>query len=159
MTIWLKPIGTQEHPVSEDSCKSFRYEAHFQKEKRPSGVKEGDILIIYAVHHKWLVGYGEVISRIFESSKEEQAEEPWRVRFPYGVYAENKSTAFSSNWFGHKLDLFALGKEYYEATEQPLTRPGAENLNAIEWGHSHIALAEGFARFLLKKMDDSIINK
>lgn len=159
MTYWFKPIGTQENNALESSNQGYRYEVHFQKEQRPSGIQIGDILILYAVGHKCLISYCEVISRVFESPQAEQAQENWRVRFPYGVYAESRSPAFSENWKGASLSPQALGKAYHEATGLPLTRPGREHLNAIEWGKSYFALSDDFAQYLIKEMNQAISPK
>lgn len=159
MTFWLKPIGTHEVHLPEDDYKAYRYEVHFQKEQRPSGVRVGDVLILYAVGHKCLIGYCEVISRVFESPDTEQEQETWRVRFPFGVYAESKSKTFSENWKGFSLSPQALGKTYHELTGLPLTRPGKETLGAIEWGKSYFALADDFARHLIAEMDKAVNQK
>ncbi len=153
MTYGLKPIGTQEENAHIDANQGYRYEVHFQKDKRPASVKVGDILILYAVGHKCLMGYCEVISRVFESAPAEQMAEPWRERFPYGVYAENRSKSFSENWHDLRLSPQHLGKAFHESTGLPLTRPGTEHLGAIEWGKSYFALADDFARHLIETMD------
>lgn len=153
MTYWLKPIGTTELPLPEAAYKQYRYEIHFSKARRPSGVHVGDILLLYAVGHKCLVSYCEVISRMFESPQSEQEAEPWRMRFPYGVYAENKSKAFSENWEKILFKPQIIGDAYHSSTGLPLTRPGNEELGAIEWGHSYFALADDFARYLIAEMD------
>lgn len=159
MTYWFKPIGTKEVHLPEDNYKSYRYEVHFQKDQRPAGIHIGDVLILYAVGHKCLIGYCEVISRVFESSSTEQSKENWRVRFPFGVFAENKSVGFSENWKLASLSPQGLGKTYHELTSLPLTRPGREHLGAVEWGKSYFALADDFALHLITELNKSISSK
>lgn len=72
MTKWLKPIGSTKVSLPEIAYKHYRYEVHFSKAGRPSGVHIGDTLLLYAVGHKCLIGYCKVISRVFESPEAEQ---------------------------------------------------------------------------------------
>lgn len=141
---FLKPVGSSDHPYSEDRViPSGIIEMHFSK-RRPSAVKPGDILICYGVGVRKLLGYFKVrTAPYFDDSDND--------RWPWRVEAENLSPEYSQNWASYDNTLYNLQSAY--GADKVLTYVGGKSLGALNFGADKIQLNEEFAKFLIGIID------
>lgn len=152
MTFWLKPVGLPDSKISPEEWYGQYVYIHFPV--RPSGVKVGDQMLIYAVGHRLLVALVEVISPPWLSTKDEiSAIGAWRGDFPWNLACKNLKKNFNLSWHQNKVNPLILAEEYHTRTGQPVTRKGHPNLDALQRQKDKIGLTEGFAQFLIQKME------
>ncbi len=71
-TIWLKPIGWRDGPIPisepwDSDVRSITFG------RRPIGIKDGDIIITYAVEHRRLLGVGVSLGNLTRLTADERA--------------------------------------------------------------------------------------
>ena len=150
--IWLKPVWYSEEPMKEGTVfAKLREELYFSK-RRPSGIRQGDIIIVYGVGTTKLVGIFTVTSEpIYTSENEIDDDDEWKKRWPWYVRAVNNSPQFSSTWWTHKLFINELVNDYLKEYEyeKPITRAGGQTLGALNFGLDKVALAHHFGLYLI----------
>ncbi len=150
MTYWIKQLGLPQHKISETDQCYFTRTIDFPE--KPTGIKIGDQLFIFAVGHKYLYAQLEVLSIPFMGHDDEFASNARNRDFPWLLFCRNLNKPFSDRWFEYKLDMLDMAQKYNEETEGLITIPGAPNLNGLLYGNSYIGLRDGFAHYLLQKM-------
>jgi len=150
MNYWIKQLGLPHDKIKLDDYCDFSRTIDFPE--RPTGIKIGDQLFVIAVGHKFLYAQLDVLSIPFEGHPEEFTTGIRNRDFPWLLYCRNVNKGFSDAWFDHKLDMMAIAVEYHEKTGNPVTSPGAPNLNGLLHGNSYMGLQEGFVQYLIQKM-------
>ena len=153
---WLKPIGETNEPIlpSRKFSKATEY-LHFST-KRPTGVKENDILIVYGVGAKQILSIYQSISVPERVTPEDIEEKPRLERWPWYVIGKNLTPNFGNNWAKHKLYASTLVKKYLKKNHDGfITSVGGKNLNALMYSIDKIKLDPGFAKFIIKNVTDS----
>ena len=114
MTFWLKMIGTSERHWPEN----LSYDrGHIEfRGRRPSGVRPGDRMILYAVGSKRLFAVVDVISEWQESDEEEW---PYRIdiKWPAAVNVAPSSGVYA-NEVSPDLTERVRRKSHIRLTEQ-----------------------------------------
>jgi len=149
MNYWIKQLGLPHDKIKlNDKC-DFSRTIDFPE--RPTGVKIGDQLFVYAVGHKFLYAQLEVLSVPFEGHPEEFSSGRRHPSFPWLLYCRNVNKAFSDHWLEHQLDLYQLAEEYHAQTGALVTKTKG-NLNAVNAQKSYFKVQEGFVQYLIQKM-------
>lgn len=157
--IWLKPIGTTEEPVSTvHRFDGAIEELNFSK-KRPSGVRQGHILVTYGVGVNRVLSVFEVITDPEEASAEQKRAEPWRERFPWSLLGRNLTPRLGRDWNQIGLDKGALKDEFLRAHPTgSITQAGGQNYNALRQGNDKIRLSNEFGRFVIARILETLRN-
>ncbi len=142
---WLKPIGTNENPISwNEKFIEIETNLHFSN-IYPRGVKIGDILITYAVKHKNILSIYRVISKINKTSNPND-------RFPYYVVGENLTSYYGEKWNEYKITIsnekeLALSKKLFNVTPS-----GKNSYGSLMQGSDKLKLTKEFAEYLISKI-------
>jgi hypothetical protein len=150
MTYWIKQLGLTDNKIQPTDLCGFSRTIDFGS--RPTGIKIGDQLFVYAVGHKYLYAQLEVLSVPFEGHPEEFVTGVRNSDYPWLLFCRNLDKTFSDLWFDYKIDLLELAKQYHAETGSPVTTEDSENLNAIMNRKSYVRLQEGFVQYILQKM-------
>jgi HKD family nuclease len=154
VTVWIKPSGVAEDPVRAGDTRYAKSKVRLRfSVRRPSGVHVGDLMVVYGVGAKQLMGLFEIISHPVHATPEELVADATQARWPWRVIARNLTPVYSATWWEYNLHLTALMAEYqslYPAA--PLTLSGGQTLGALNYGADKVRLASGFAAFLIEKV-------
>lgn len=144
---FIKPVGSREEPYTKHE--PIGNDLYFSK-KRPSAVREDDILICYAVcNQQHMLGYYKV-----SSDSPLKVSDPENVRWPWYVNCECLSNSFSNNWWNYNLFMDEIKKEYHSLYPYaPLVHNGGTTLGGLQWGTDKIQLDKKFARFMIEAID------
>ncbi len=152
---WLKPIGATGNWVEEN--RSFdRVEdvLHFSTIP-PTGVREGDILLAYAIGWQLMLGIYESTGKPIYATEEEIEDDSWLERWPWYIPARNLAPGFGANWRLIGLSLTDVVYQYHELNpDSAVTASGATNFNALNHGKDKIKLDNDFAAFLINRMEE-----
>jgi hypothetical protein len=111
--VWLKPSGWSEDPVRAGDAHYAEPEVELDfSRKKPSGVRNNDLVIVYGVGDRRLMGLFEVTGPPTMSSDKELGEIHWKPRWPWHVPAKNLALAYSKAWSTFNLHLGQLRDEY-----------------------------------------------
>lgn len=145
---FIKPVGVSAEPFSEHRRLSTDIQVlHFSKRK-PTSVREGDILICYGVGTAKLLGYFEVI------------EDPYYLegtssRWPWEVKAKNLCPEYSERWNMFNNTISTIQTSYDSSL--PITKNNrGRTLGALNFGVDKIQLTEEFASHVINIIEDSI---
>ena len=145
VTCWLKPYGTVKNPVltttkfdADPFCVTFA--------KGVNNVKEGDVLIVYAVGSRMVLS---VFVATGQRGKLTEFENPRDGRWPYYVICDNLTPLFGANWPSFNLTLDFLKKSYLYKYPYKNVRPGSQNFSALQWGGDRLKLDREFAFFVI----------
>jgi hypothetical protein len=95
---WLKPIGSKTEMINwETRYDKIDTDLHFS-DKKPSGVKQGDILITYAVGHKNILSIYRVTSDVRNTGKATD-------RWPYFVVGKNLTPYYGKEWNKYSITI------------------------------------------------------
>ena len=146
--IFIKPIGVSSDPIPESATFSNDIDnLHFSK-RRPTAVREGDVLVCYGVGTSKLLSYYRVVSDI---KKEED-----NTRWPYYVIGKNQSKAFGQIWSQFDFHINHLAQEFKDTNPSiPLTFAGGFTLGALNYGQDKIRLTPEFGQFLIQKISEN----
>ncbi|WP_165997574.1 restriction endonuclease PLD domain-containing protein [Bacillus sp. Cs-700] len=145
---FIKPVGVSDNPFSEDRKLSPDIqELHFSKRK-PTAVREGDILICYGVGTAKLLGYFEVIEGPYFL-------EGTSSRWPWEVKAKNLCPEYSERWNTFNNTISSI-QSLYNAT-LPITKNNqGKTLGALNFGADKIQLTKEFASHVINIIEDSV---
>ncbi len=140
---FIKPIGWTDKPFEENRVLDAGImEMHFSKRK-PSAVRNGDILVCYGVGSTKLLGYFRVVSDPYYDDSDS-------TRWPWRVKAENLSPIYSQIWASKSNTLSHIRALYGD--NKVLTYVGGKSLGALQFGADRVQLNEKFAMFLIDLM-------
>ncbi|HCY32603.1 MAG TPA: hypothetical protein DHV06_13690 [Bacteroides thetaiotaomicron] len=144
-TCWLKPIGTQEHPVSNDDLHDTLFRDITFK-VRPVGVKEGDIIICYAAYRKHIVSVYRARSKWFRNASD---------LFSYSIKGENLFPYYGSEWFKSEITINTIKSEIISGKQFTVTPNGANDYKRLQQADKMIVTSE-YANYVIQKLE--IIN-
>jgi HKD family nuclease len=137
---FIKPIGSSEEPYPETSkLDNGIIKLHFSKRK-PRAVREGDILICYAVGSTKLLGYFEVTTPPAFLGNDDD-------RWPWYVKAKNLCPSYSEKWTIYNNTLASVQEKFTNGA--PITYIGGKTLGSLNYGSDKIRLTECFAKYLI----------
>lgn len=148
VTYWLKPLGKSPTPVPSNRLfGGGEHRITFTK-KKPSGVKEGDVLIAYSVVSQQLIS-------VFVAGKERgkltHFDEPGDEQWPNYIICRNETPEYGANWPIMKLTLRDLRKDFVKNSSTSIT-PTGNSINVLQRGSDHIRLTPEFAEFVIEMM-------
>ncbi|MCY8972166.1 NgoFVII family restriction endonuclease [Bacillus atrophaeus] len=145
---FIKPVGVSDEPFSEYRRLSTGIqELHFSKRK-PAAVREGDILICYAVGTAKLLGYFEVIEGPYYLDGTSS-------RWPWEVKAKNLCPEYSERWNTFNNTISTIQASYNPTL--PITKNNqGKTLGALNFGADKIQLTEEFASHVLNIMENYV---
>lgn len=148
---FIKPVGVSENPFSENRKLSTNIQnLHFSKRK-PTAVREGDVLICYGVGTTKILGYFEVIDGPYYL-------ENTNSRWPWEVKAKNLCPEYSERWNLFNNTISTIQKSYNPTL--PITKNNqGKSLGALNFGVDKIQLTEDFASHVINIIIDSISTK
>ncbi|MBG9587996.1 restriction endonuclease PLD domain-containing protein [Cytobacillus firmus] len=145
---FIKPVGVSDEPFSEHRRLSTGIqELHFSKRK-PAAVREGDILICYAVGTAKLLGYFEVIEGPYYLDGTSS-------RWPWEVKAKNLCPEYSERWNTFNNTISTIQASYNSTL--PITKNNqGKTLGALNFGADKIQLTEEFASHVINIIEASV---
>lgn len=152
--VWLKPSGWSRDPVrpGDNHYAQPQVELDFSR-KRPSGVRIGDLVIVYGVGDRRLMGLFEVTGPPVMASDEEKAAIQWKPRWPWHIPARNVALAYSKAWSTFDLHVGTLRDEYrMTRPNSAVTYAGNPGLGTLNRGNDKVRLHPDFARFLVDRL-------
>ena len=154
VTYWIKPLGTSEEPVSENTL--FGQTEHdITFAKYPKRVMAGDVLITYAVKTQRMLS-------IYTAKEEKDSVKYFKrergKQWPWYVKCINNTPLFGANWPNINLTLRELRESYLREFPDGLVSEKSQNLDAIKYGHDHLRLDARFAEYVIKKMMENTYN-
>lgn len=154
LTYWLKPLGRDHKPVPETAFYGeTKQQITFSKRGRPTGVKEGDILIAYSI------GTMQLISVFVAGNDDDRGEltkfqMPGDDKWPYYIWCKNVTLLYGATWSKRKLTLHSLRDEFLRCQPTSTVLPSGNKLNALQWGSDHVRATVEFGEFVVRKMKD-----
>ncbi len=152
---WLKPIGAVGHIITWDSkFDQIDTDLHFS-DKYPRSVKQGDILISYAVGHKNILSIYRVKSKVNNTGNQGD-------RWPYYVVGENLTPFYGSDWNNYNITISNQKQEVINAGLFNITPSGKNSFGSLMRGADKLRITKEFANFLIEKVlkiDDEISMK
>ena len=147
-TFWLKPYGTIDQHVPS-SLKFDGDEKDITLAQGVGSIKEGDVLIVYAVGGRQVISIFEATGKhgkktVFANKRDE--------RWPYYVICKNLTPEFGANWFSTNLTLDALISSYLQLHPTKDIRPGSQNLAVMQWGRDRLRLEKGFGKYVVQEV-------
>ena len=122
---WLKPIGVSDNIITWGRAfDEITSDLHFSN-KRPSGVKIGDILIAYAVGHKNILSIYRVISDIKYTGNPNN-------RWPYYVIGENLTPYYGKDWNQYDITVSNQKNEVLNKKLFDITPSGKNSYVSLE---------------------------
>ena len=148
VTYWIKPLGTSEEPVSENTL--FGQTEHdITFAKYPQRVMAGDVLIAYAVKtQRMLSVYTATEEKGYVKYFKRERDKQW----PWYVKCKNNTPLFGANWPNINLTLRELRESYLREFPDGLVSMKSQNLDALKHGHDHLRLDTRFAQYVIEKM-------
>lgn len=152
ITVWLKPVGDTKQPIEEtDDYWSTEHRLHFGK--RPTGVKIGDLVIVYAVGHKKIVGLYEIVGDIERLTPQELADWPRGSRWPWARAGNPLTPEFSRYWPEENLFLRDLVANFKATAPDKAEAEKVDHLSgALQRKNDKIRLLPGFAAFAIAEI-------
>ena len=142
---WLKPIGVSDDLISwERIFDEVDSDLHFSKLK-PKGVKEGDILICYAVGHLNILSIYKVKSEVKYTGNEND-------RWPYYVIGENLTPYYGQNWNSQGITITNQKNEVIDKGEFNVTPSGKNSYGSLMRGADKLRLTTEFGQYLIDKI-------
>ena len=154
LTYWLKPLGRDHKPVPETAFYGeTKHKITFSKKGRPTGVKEGDILIAYSI------GTMQLISVFVAGNDDDRGELtkfpiPGDDKWPYYIWCKNETSQYGASWSKKKLSLHSLRDEFLRCHPTSTVLPSGNKMNALQWGADHVRATAEFGEFVVRKMKD-----
>lgn len=155
-TYWLKPMGCTETPIPlSENFSELEDELHFTK-RRPSGIKNGDVIICYGVGLSSILSIYVTKNVPQYSTEDEIIDEPWKERWPWYIRAENQTCEYGAAWATHQLILKSLREEFKKKYPLEKVTFKSDTLGALQWGTDHIKLNPRFACYIIDKVNSCI---
>lgn len=152
LTYWLKPLGRDHKPVPETAFYGeTKRKITFSKKGRPTGVKEGDILIAYSI------GTMQLISVFVAGNDDDRGELtkfliPGDDKWPYYIWCKNETSQYGASWSKKKLSLHSLRDEFLRCHPTSTVLPSGNKMNALQWGADHVRTTAEFGEFVVNRM-------
>lgn len=148
VTYWLKPYGTIDNQVqSTTKFDSDPFDVTFAK--GVNNVKEGDVLVVYAVGAKKILS---VYVATEAQGKKTQFNNPKDAKWPYYVVCKNLTPMFGANWSQKNLTLDYLRNTYHSMYPQKNVRPGYQDFRILQWRMDRIKLEREFTEFVIDEV-------
>ncbi|SOE21226.1 NgoFVII restriction endonuclease [Spirosomataceae bacterium TFI 002] len=142
---WLKPIGVSTDLVPKNKVfDEIDTDLHFSKLK-PKGVKEGDILICYAVGHLNIISVYKVKSEVKYTGNEND-------RWPYFVIGENLTPYYGQSWNQQGITITNQKKQVLEKGEFNVTPSGKNSFGSLMQGADKLRITPEFGQYLIDKI-------
>lgn len=142
---WLKPIGVSDNIIPWDRLfDEIDSDLHFS-DKKPRGVKQGDILIAYAVGHKNILSIYRVNSAIKNTGNAND-------RWPYYVVGENLTPFYGTEWNNHNITITNQKQDALNGGITKLTPSGKNSYGSLMRGADKLKITKDFADFLINKI-------
>lgn len=152
VTYWLKPLGRDHKPVPNSTFYGdVKHQITFSKRGRPTGIKEGDILIAYSI------GTMQLISIFVAGNNSDRGEltnfiQPGDDKWPYYIWCENKTPQYGSYWSKMGLTLHSLREQFLREQPTSTVLPSGNKMNALQWGSDHVRATVEFGEFVVEKL-------
>ncbi|BFM45078.1 hypothetical protein CFS9_37190 [Flavobacterium sp. CFS9] len=144
-TFWLKPIGVSNDLIPL-SAKFDEVDSnlHFSKLK-PNGVKEGDVLICYAVGHLNILSIYRVNSELRNTGNEND-------RWPHYFVGENLTPNYGREWASQNVTVTNQKNYFLENNLLNITPSGINSFGSLMRGADKLKLTNEFGNYLLNKI-------
>ena len=148
LTYWLKPFGTLKNPVPDSrEFGEELFDVTFAK--GVGNVKEGDILIAYAVKSQRIISIYEATSLKGKKNSFSKHEDE---RWPYYVTCINKTPRVGRSWSKNKLTLELLISSFLDQFPTKEIRPGSQAISVMSRGLDRLRLNKEFTEFVVGKV-------
>ncbi|WP_295673059.1 restriction endonuclease PLD domain-containing protein [uncultured Mucilaginibacter sp.] len=139
---WLKPIGVTGDIIPwGESFNSFHSNLHFSK--RPTGIKQGHIIIAYAVGHRNILSVYRVVSDFKPSGS---------TRWPYFIIGENLTPYYGDQWHLHKITITNQKDEVLAKKLFNITPSGMNCYGSLMRSADKLNITSEFGKFLIDKV-------
>ena len=154
LTYWLKPLGRDHKPVPDTAFfGDARHLITFSKRGKPTGIKEGHIVIAYSIITMQLISVfvaGDDNDRGELTQFPVAGDEKW----PYYIWCDNETSQYGANWPKMKLTLHTLREEFLRQQPASTVLPSGNKLKALQWGSDHVKATPEFGKFVVEKMKE-----
>jgi HKD family nuclease len=144
---WIKPIGVTGNVIPRNRTYDSKTEnLHFSK-RFPRAVKEGDIMIAYAVGYQNILSIYRVVSKV----------EPTNIpndRFPYYVVGENLTPYYGRDWYKFNITISNQKGDALNAGISKLTPSGKNSYGSLMRGNDKLRVTDVFADFIINRIAD-----
>ena len=153
VTYWLKPLGRDHKPVPNSAFYGdAKHQITFSKRGRPTGIKEGDILIAYSI------GTMQLISIFVAGNNSDRGELtkfilPGDDKWPYYIWCENETPQYGANWSKMGLTLHSLREQFLREQPTSTVLPSGNKMNALQWGSDHVRATVEFGEFVCERIE------
>lgn len=150
---WLKPLGSKEHPFSEDKVMT-NVNQRLDFAKRPISISVGDIVICYGVGVRKILSVFKITKPFRAATNIEKKKNKNYERWNWCVESKNMTRVFGGEWSKHELTLSRLGKEYLKLYPGKKLTTHSQSLGALRYHADKLELSEEFAFFIIGKVMD-----
>ena len=154
LTYWLKPLGRDHKPVPDTAFYGdARHLITFSKRGRPTGIKEGHVVIAYSIITMQLIS-------VFVAGDDKDRGEltqfsiPGDEKWPYYIWCDNETSQYGANWPKMELTLHTLREEFQRQQPASTVLPSGNKLKALQWGSDHVKATPEFGKFVVEKMKE-----
>jgi HKD family nuclease len=146
VTYWLKPYGTLKSPVIDvEKFDTDPFRVTFAK--GVNNIKEGDILIVYAVGSRKILSLFVATN---DHGKLKSFAHPEEQRWPYYVTSDNLTPLYGAKWASLDITLDDLKDAFLNQNPQKEVRPGSQNFEVMKRGLDRLKLTREFAEFVIE---------
>lgn len=154
LTYWLKPLGRDHKPVSNtDFFGAARHLITFSKKGKPTGIKEGHIIIAYSIITMQLISVF-VAGNNHDRGTLTKFPVPGDEQWPYYIWCDNETSQYGANWSKMELTLHTLREEFLRQQPASTVLPSGNKLKALQWGSDHVKATPEFGKFVVEKMKE-----
>lgn len=154
ITYWLKPLGRDHKPVSNtDFFGAARHLITFSKKGKPTGIKEGHIIIAYSIITMQLISVF-VAGNNHDRGTLTKFPVPGDEQWPYYIWCDNETSQYGANWPKMELTLHTLREEFLRQQPASTVLPSGNKLKALQWGSDHVKATPEFGKFVVEKMKE-----
>ena len=147
-TYWLKPYGTIDQHVPA-SMKFNNDEEEITLAQGVGAIKEGDVLLVYAVGGRQIISIFEATSKYGKkTSFADKRDERW----PFYVMCKNLTPEFGARWFDANVTLDKLVTSYLQLHRTKEIRPGFQNLAVMRWRRDRLRLDNDFGEYVMREV-------
>lgn len=154
LTYWLKPLGRDHKPVPDTAFYGdARHLITFSKRGRPTGIKEGHVVIAYSIITMQLISVF-VAGDDNDRGELTQFSIPGDEKWPYYIWCDNETSQYGANWPKMELTLHTLREEFLRQQPASTVLPSGNKLKALQWGSDHVKATPEFGKFVVEKMKE-----
>ena len=152
--VFLKPIGHTEQKIRVEDKQKFGNlkELRFSK-KEPKNIRRKDVFISFATGSRLILCIHTALTGVEKSSKEMQAIDPVKARWPWFITGDNHVPKFSDRWWESNITIDQLREDYLNRyPKKAIAASGSQSFGTFNFSADRLKITKDFAEFICQKI-------